>query len=133
MFRCEILLDKPVYIGQAVLDLSKFIMYDLYFNKLKAYENRFQCQINLMGGDTDSFFLECNNISLRNTLLPAMKQLKLSCQALNKVTRYSLSLKLDFIKSMCCPTVRMCDLGQTLSMLNLHFQYVNTCKTTTLQ
>jgi hypothetical protein len=70
----KIYLDKPIYVGQAVLDLSKYIMYDLYYNKLKAYERRFDCSINILGGDTDSFFLECCNVSLRNQLLPAMKE-----------------------------------------------------------
>ena len=73
----NIYLDKPIYVGQAVLDLSKYIMYDLYYIKLKSYERRFNCAINLIGGDTDSFFLECCNVSLRNQLLPAMKDDKL--------------------------------------------------------
>jgi len=70
--KSKIYLDKPIYIGQAVLDLSKYIMYDLYYNKLKSYEHKFSCQINIMGGDTDSLFLECCNVSLRKQLLPAM-------------------------------------------------------------
>jgi hypothetical protein len=73
----KIYLDKPIYIGQAVLDLSKFIMYDLHYNKLKSYERKFGCTIDIMGGDTDSFFLECRNVSLRNQLLPAMIEDKL--------------------------------------------------------
>jgi cell fate (sporulation/competence/biofilm development) regulator YlbF (YheA/YmcA/DUF963 family) len=72
LHKSTIYLDKPIYIGQAVLDLSKYIMYDLYYNKLKSYEHKFSCQINVMGGDTDSLFLECRNVSLRKQLLPAM-------------------------------------------------------------
>ena len=68
----RIILDKPIYIGQAVLDLSKFIMYDLYYHKLKRYEAQFGCTIEIMGGDTDSFFLACRNVSLRHQLLPRM-------------------------------------------------------------
>jgi hypothetical protein len=50
----RIILDKPIYIGQAVLDLSKFIMYELYYKKLKVYERELNCSIKLLGGDTDT-------------------------------------------------------------------------------
>ena len=55
MFKSKVVLDKPVYIGQAVLDYSKLEMYNLYYNILR------KCplirQPELVGGDTDSFFL----------------------------------------------------------------------------
>ena len=55
MFRAKVMLNKPVYIGQAVLDYSKLEMYNLYYNVLR------KCplirQPELVGGDTDSFFL----------------------------------------------------------------------------
>ena len=55
MFKEKVVLNKPVYIGQAVLDYSKLEMYNLYYNILR------QCPLirktELMGGDTDSFFL----------------------------------------------------------------------------
>ena len=60
MFKAKVVLDKPIYIGQAVLDYSKLEMYNLYYNILK------KCplikQPDLVGGDTDSFFLalHCN-------------------------------------------------------------------------
>lgn len=65
MFKSKVVLDKPVYIGQAVLDYSKLEMYNLYYNILR------KCplirQPELVGGDTDSFFLALHtdkNISL---------------------------------------------------------------------
>ena len=55
MFKSKVVLDKPIFIGQAVLDFSKLEMYNLYYNILC------QCplirQPDLVGGDTDSFFL----------------------------------------------------------------------------
>ena len=55
MFLPKVMLNKPVYIGQAVLDYSKLEMYNLYYNVLR------KCplikQPELVGGDTDSFFL----------------------------------------------------------------------------
>ena len=55
MFKNKVVLEKPVYIGQAVLDYSKLEMYNLYYKILR------KCplinQVELVGGDTDSFFL----------------------------------------------------------------------------
>ena len=55
MFKATITLDKPIFVGQAVLDYSKLEMYNLYYNVLR------KCplirQPELLGGDTDSFFL----------------------------------------------------------------------------
>ena len=70
-------LDRPSYIGQAVLDLSKLRMYKLQYEELESYRKRFQCEINIIAGDTDSFFLECKNVNQRNQLLPAMIEDKL--------------------------------------------------------
>ena len=65
-------LDRPTYIGQAVLDLSKLRMYQLQYVELEKYRKQFNCSIRIVAGDTDSFFLECNGVSLENELLPAM-------------------------------------------------------------
>ena len=55
MHKGSVTLDKPIYIGQAVLDHSKLAMYKLFYDVLP------QCplihSIKLLGGDTDSFFL----------------------------------------------------------------------------
>ena len=55
MFKDKVVLDKPVFIGQAVLDYSKLEMYNLYYNIIR------KCplirQPELVGGDTDSFSL----------------------------------------------------------------------------
>jgi hypothetical protein len=68
----EVELNKPVYVGQAVLDLSKLIMYQLFYDQLKGYEQQFGGKISIVGGDTDSFFLLLKNISLQKELLPVM-------------------------------------------------------------
>ena len=55
MFKSRVVLNKPVYIGQAVLEYSKLEMYQLYYSILcKCPLIR---QPDLVGGDTDSFFL----------------------------------------------------------------------------
>jgi len=74
LFKETICLDRPVYIGQAVLDLSKLRMYRLQYDELERYRNRFAgSRINIIAGDTDSFFLEVCGIDLKTELLPAMK------------------------------------------------------------
>ena len=65
-------LDKPIYIGQAVLDLSKLRMFHLHYDELANYRREFDCQLNIVACDTDSFFLECINVKLEEQLLPAM-------------------------------------------------------------
>ena len=55
MLKPKVTLNKPIFVGQAVLDYSKLEMYNLYYKVLS------QCplikKLQLVGGDTDSFFL----------------------------------------------------------------------------
>ena len=66
-------LNKPIFIGQAVLDLSKLIMYKLRYEQFPRYETELGGSIKIVGGDTDSFFLSLINMS-SNDLLTAMKR-----------------------------------------------------------
>ncbi|BFZ23189.1 hypothetical protein BsWGS_26228 [Bradybaena similaris] len=57
----EVTLNKPIYVGQAVLDLSKLCMYDFWYNHIKKlYGNKAQ----LCYTDTDSllFHVETDDI-----------------------------------------------------------------------
>jgi hypothetical protein len=69
-----IILDRPIFIGQAVLDISKLRMYQLQYDELESYRREFNCKLNIVAGDTDSFFLECRGVNLASQLLPAMKR-----------------------------------------------------------
>jgi len=68
----QVVLNKPIAIGQAVLDLSKLIMYDLYYGKLKTYATEIGGSISVMGGDTDSLFLKTVDMKVDTILLPRM-------------------------------------------------------------
>ena len=46
-------LDKPIIVGQAILDLSKLLMYEAYYTLKRRYNS-----IKLLMTDTDSFILE---------------------------------------------------------------------------
>jgi len=65
MLKAKVILNKPIFVGQAVLDYSKLQMYKLFYRTLP------QCplikKLQLVGGDTDSFFLNIStdtNITL---------------------------------------------------------------------
>ncbi|XP_045210672.2 uncharacterized protein LOC123562085 [Mercenaria mercenaria] len=57
LYRVRVLMNKPIYSGMCILDLSKWAMYDFYYNKLK---NTFGEQMTMCLTDTDSilFYVE---------------------------------------------------------------------------
>ena len=56
LMNLEVKLDKPIFIGQAVLDLSKLIMYHLKYDRLQRYADQFHGKITVIGGDPGSLF-----------------------------------------------------------------------------
>ena len=54
MRKTEIKRNKPVYLGQSILDISKTLMYEFYHNYLKK---KYGDKIKLCYTDTDSFFI----------------------------------------------------------------------------
>ena len=54
----EVLMDQPIYLGFAVLELSKLLMYETYYDKLQPYFGKENIQLHYM--DTDSFILSVN-------------------------------------------------------------------------
>ena len=64
LFKCKktnLIVDKPIYVGFTVLELSKLKMYSLYYDYFKSYYNE-NCSLLYM--DTDSFIMEikCFNV-----------------------------------------------------------------------
>ena len=55
----EILMDKPIYLGFAILELSKLHMYETYYDKLQPYFGQENIQLHYM--DCDSFILSINS------------------------------------------------------------------------
>ena len=56
--KASVLLNSPIILGASVLDLSKVIMYDLYYNKLSAVGFT---DLTLLYTDTDSFLISVKN------------------------------------------------------------------------
>jgi hypothetical protein len=78
MRKTKVVLNKPVYIGQCVLDNSKLVMYELWYNKLLPLIQQHQtAELRLLGGDTDSFFLHLRNADAEQWLLPKLCDMQL--------------------------------------------------------
>ena len=54
MRKTEMLMDKPIAVGQAIFDISKTLMYEFYYDYLKL---KYQDKVKLCYMDTDSFIL----------------------------------------------------------------------------
>ena len=54
----ELLMDEPIYLGFSVLELSKFLMYETYYDKIQPYFGQENIRLHYM--DTDSFVLSVN-------------------------------------------------------------------------
>ena len=54
----EVLMDKPIYLGFTVLELSKLHMYETYYDKIQPYFGEKNLLLHYM--DTDSFILSVN-------------------------------------------------------------------------
>ena len=55
----EVVLNKPIYIGGCVLDMSKYLMYDFHYNKIMKHFKREN--IDLLMTDTDSLCYHIRN------------------------------------------------------------------------
>ena len=53
--KSEIKMGKPVYLGQAILDLSKTLMYEFHYDYMRP---KYGSKVNLCYMDTDSFVYE---------------------------------------------------------------------------
>ena len=55
MGKTEIMMNKPMYLGQAILDLSKTVMYEFHYDYMKP---KYGSKVQLCYMDTDSFVYE---------------------------------------------------------------------------
>ena len=58
----EVLMDKPIYLGFNVLELSKLHMYETYYDKLQPYFGQENIKLHYM--DCDSFVLSINTLNI---------------------------------------------------------------------
>ena len=62
----EVLMDKPIYLGFSVLELSKLLMYETYYDKLQPYFGQENNKLHYM--DCDSFVLSIETENIIDTL-----------------------------------------------------------------
>uniref|UniRef100_UPI00358F9C4F uncharacterized protein n=1 Tax=Myxine glutinosa TaxID=7769 RepID=UPI00358F9C4F len=67
-------MNKPIYIGTTILDLSKSLMYDYFYNNLRK---KYQNDVNLLYMDTDSFILKINTNDVYSDLGQACGQMQI--------------------------------------------------------
>ena len=59
-------LNRPIYIGQAILDISKYVMYNFYYNTVKE---RYGNKARLLYTDTDSLLCEIETENIYEDML----------------------------------------------------------------
>src|SRR4051794_21562401 len=59
-------LDKPIYVGVAILDLSKYYMYEFWYHHIKQ---RYGDRANLCYTDTDSLIIEIETENVFNDMI----------------------------------------------------------------
>ena len=98
----EVLMDKPIYLGFAVLDLSKLLMYETYYEKLQPYfgleniQNHYtDCDSMVLSIKTDNIINDLNNLED----LFDFSNLNTNNELFsNKIKKYLVNLKLKHLK-----------------------------------
>ena len=62
----EVKIDKPIYLGFAILELSNLHMYEIYYDKLQPYFGKENIQLHYI--DTDAFVLSVNTNDINKDL-----------------------------------------------------------------
>ena len=68
-------MEKPVYLGFTILELSKLLMYETYYDKLQKYFGIDGIQIHYQ--DTDAFSMSIKTTDLVNDLSNLQEQYKI--------------------------------------------------------
>ena len=63
--KTQLTLNKPIYVGMSILDLSKHLMFDWYYNVLKE---RYNENCTMCYTDTDSYILEIKDNDIYKTM-----------------------------------------------------------------
>ena len=63
MKKIEVKMNKPVYLGQAILDISKILMYEFWYNYIKL---KYGDKARLCYMDTDNFIISIETEDVAN-------------------------------------------------------------------
>jgi uncharacterized protein YeeX (DUF496 family) len=65
-YKAKVTMSKPIYVGAKILDLSKLLMYEYFYDQLKV---KFETRIKIIYMDTDSFILYIETDDLTKELI----------------------------------------------------------------
>ena len=71
MGKTEIKMNKPVYLGQAILDLSKTLMYEFHYDYMRP---KYGSKVSLCYMDTDSFVYEIDTEDFYRDIVKDVKK-----------------------------------------------------------
>ena len=66
MKKVELFLNRPIYVGFSILEVSKLLMYDFHYNKIKA---NYDVNAKLLFTDTDSLCYEIKTDDIYEDML----------------------------------------------------------------
>ena len=72
MYKTKVLLNKPIYLGMSILDLSKTLMYDFHYNYIKK---KYGDNAKLLLTDTDSLLYEIKTKDFYKDISPDVEKL----------------------------------------------------------
>ena len=58
----QVLMDNPIYSGFAVLEVSKLLLYEIYYDELQPYFGEDNTQLHYMDGDSFVLSIRTHNI-----------------------------------------------------------------------
>ena len=65
MKKTEVKMNKPIYLGQAILDISKILIYEFWFDYIKP---KYRDKAKLCYMDTDSFIIHIKTKDFYNDI-----------------------------------------------------------------
>ena len=102
MKKTEVKMNKPVYLGQAILDISKTLMYEFWYDYIKP---KYGDKARLCYMDTDSFIMYIKTadfykdigvmMQINGLTLLTMIKMIIGLQKLEKTKRLSVNLKMN--------------------------------------
>lgn len=69
--RTHILMNKPIIVGMSILDISKDLMYEFYYDFIKP---KYQKNVEMLYTDTDSLILEITTDNFYNDMLQSLSR-----------------------------------------------------------
>ena len=70
MKKTKVKMNKPIYLGMSILDISKTLMYEFWYDYIKP---KYQDRAKLCYMDTDSFVIHIKNDDFMKTLMMTLK------------------------------------------------------------